>query len=228
MDDSLSYVLYYLSVNVLLPHLVHLILVGLATSEPLAGLEASWWRTRSSVGAIALAIGDVYMTTNFEPTIDVNMPAPTGMYWTGRTIRALAICILDAIVAFLIYASATNRFVLFTFPGDAAPQVVKKKQEQLLAQTNIALQMAQTKLRAFSVVRNATVRDEQLKSTDNEYWRAVVAMEGLGGTAGVWEDEEVQAAIARSYGDGTFDAEQMGREAQAFVSNITRGLEDNN
>ena len=87
--------------------------------------------------------------------------------------------------------------------------------------------MAQTKLRAFSVARNATVRDQDLKAADDEYWYAVVAMEGPGGRAGVWEDEEVQAAIARSYGNGTFDAAQIGREAEAFVSSITRGLEDN-
>lgn len=226
MDDPLSYVLYYLSVNVLLPHLVHLTLLGLATSEPLAGLEAGWWRFRCLLGALALAVIDIYTVMIFEPTIDANMPSPSGMFWTARTIRPLAICILDAIVAFLVYASATNRFVFFTSPTDSDPEILKRKQDQVLAQTNFALQMAQTKLRAFSVARNATVRDQELKATDDEYWRAVVAMEGPDGAAGVWEDEEVQAAIARSYGDGTFDAGQIGREAEAFVSNITRGLEE--
>ena len=227
VDDPLSYVLYYLSVNVLLPHLVHLTALGLATSEPLAGLEAKWWRNRCTLGALALAIVDIYMTMTYEPTIDVNMPSPGGMFWTARTIRPLAICILDAFIAFLVYASATNRFVFFTSPTGSDPEILKKRQEQLLAETNIALQMAQTKLRAFSVARNATVRDQELRATDDEYWRAVVDMEGPGGTAGVWEDEEVQAAIARSYGDGSFDPGQMGREAEAFVSNITRGLENN-
>ena len=225
-DDTSSYLLYHLPANVLLLHLVHLVVLGLATSEPLAGLEASWWRNRCSLSALALAIIDIYLTTNFTPTIDANMLSPTGMFWTSQTIRPLAICILDAIVALLIYASATNRFVFFASPTDSDPEIATRKQGQLLAQTNVALQMAQTKLRAFSVARNATVRDQDLKAADDEYWRAVVAMEGPGNTAGVWEDEEVQAAVARSYGDGTFDVGQMGREAEAFVSNITQGLEN--
>lgn len=227
-DDASSYLLYHLPVNVLLLHLLHLAILGLATSEPLAGLEASWWRNRSSLGALALAIVDIYVTTTFTPSIDVRMPSPTGMFWTARTIRPLAICILDTIIALLIYASATNRFVFFTSPTDSDPELARRKQEQMLAQTNIALQMAQTKLRAFSVARNATVRDRDLKAADDEYWRAVVAMEGPAGITGVWEDEEVQAAIARSYGDGSIDVAQMGREAEAFVSNVTRGLEANN
>jgi hypothetical protein len=226
-DDVSSYLLYHIPVNVILPHLGHLALLGLATSEPLAGPEAGWWRNRCSLTALALAIVDVYMTMNYTPAIDANMPAPTGMFWTARTIRPLAICILDSIVALLIYASATNRFVFFTSPTDSDPELVRKKQEQMLAQTNVALQMAQTKLRAFTVARNATVRDQDLKAADDEYWRAVVAMEGPSGTRSVWEDEEVQAAIARSYGERTFDVAQVGKEAEAFVSNITRGLEDN-
>jgi hypothetical protein len=225
-DDVSSYLLYHVPVNVILPHLAHLVLLGLATSEPLAGPEAGWWRNRCSLAALALAIVDVYMTTSYTPAIDANMPAPAGMFWTARMIRLLAICILDGIIALLIYASATNRFV-FTSPTDSDPELMRKKQEQMLAQTNVALQMAQTKLHAFTVARNATVRDQDLKAADDEYWRAVVAMEGPSGTGSVWEDEEVQAAIARSYGEGAFDVAQVGKEAEAFVSNITRGLEDN-
>lgn len=226
-DDASSYLLHYLPGNVLLPHVLHLLVLGLATSEPLAGLEASWWRNRCSLGAIVLAVADVYLTTSFTPTTDPNMPSPTGMFWTARTIRPLAICIFDTAMALLIYASATNRFVFFPSPTESDPELTRRNQEQMLAQTNIALQMAQTKLRAFSVARNAAVRDQELKAADDEYWRAVVAMEGPPGTAGVWEDEEVQAAIARAYGDGTFDVARMGREAEAFVSNITEGLENN-
>lgn len=164
----------------------------------------------------------------FTPNVDGNMPSPTGMYWTAKMLRPLAICVFDIIVGGLIYASATNRFLLFSSPADSDPVLVRRKQEEMLSQTNVALQMAQTKLRAFSVARNATVRNPDLKSTDDEYWRAVVGMEGPSATAGVWEDEEVQAAMARSFGEGTVDVAQMQREATAFVTSITRGLENNN
>ena len=55
------------------------------------------------------------------------------------------------------------------------------------------------------------VRDRVLLGVEDSYWREVVeveAREGLGGGAGmdgVWEDEDVQAALARAYGQGTID-----------------------
>lgn len=154
------------------------------------------------------------------------MPSPAGVFWTARLLRPLVLCIFDILIAFAIYASATNRFLLFSAASDYDPDVARRKREQALVQTNLSLQMAQTKLRAFSVARNAVVRDQTLKSTDDEYWRAVVAMEGVNGGQGVWEDDEVQAAIARALGGGV-DVTQVGKDADAFISNITRGLEDN-
>ena len=74
------------------------------------------------------------------------------------------------------------------------------------------------------MARNASVREPRLKAADDEYWRAVVSMEGPAGGEGVWEDEEVQTALARSYGSG-MDVVRITREADAFVTNITQGLE---
>lgn len=135
------------------------------------------------------------------------------------------ICLFDIVASFLIYASTTHRFLLFVSSADHDPEVVRRQQEQMLAQTNVSLQMAQTKLRALSVARNATVRDEQLKSADDEYWRAVVAMEGSSGSEGVWEDEEVQAAIAKTLGSGVVDVEKMGKEVDSFIGSVTKNLE---
>ncbi len=65
-----------------------------------------------------------------------------------------------------------------------------------------------------------------LKTTDDAYWREVVTMEGTDGMQDVWEDEEVQAAMARAYGSGTIDVARMRREADGFVRNVTKGLEN--
>ena len=86
--------------------------------------------------------------------------------------------------------------------------------------------MAQTKLRAVHVARNAVVRNTTLKDTDDAYWRDVVTMEGMDGMQDVWEDEEVQGAMARAYGSGTIDVGRMRREADGFVRNVTKGLEN--
>lgn len=91
-----------------------------------------------------------------------------------------------------------------------------------------------------------------LKGRDDEYWRAVVGMEGFSGgnsgnggpdagpveraEVGVWEEEEVMEAIARvtnlgrdglaTAGERGVDVERVGREAALFVDSVTRGLGD--
>lgn len=133
----------------------------------------------------------------------------------------------DAVLAFLIYASATGRYLLFPTPGENAAdaETLRHRNDEMLAQTNLALQMAQTKLRAASVARNAVVRDPRLKDVDDRYWRDVVEVEGPEGDPTLWDDEEVQGAMARVYGSGTLDVARMKREAEAFVANVTKPLD---
>ena len=160
----------------------------------------------------------------YNPKVDGNMPAPDGLFWRAALVRPLVLCLFDVLLAFFIYASATNRFLLFVSSAEHDPAVAKRQRELMLNQTNLSLQMAQTKLRAFAMARNAAVREPRLKAADDEYWRAVVSMEGPAGAEGVWEDEDVQAALARSYGSG-MDVARMTREADSFVTNITQGLD---
>ncbi|KIW99934.1 uncharacterized protein Z518_10862 [Rhinocladiella mackenziei CBS 650.93] len=224
-DDQFSYLLYHLPNNVLLPHLFHILCIGLATSETVSGFEASRWRRRTLLGVFALASIDVAMTSMFAPIVDSKTPAPAGIFWTASTLRCLVLCLFDAIIAFLIYASATGRFLLFTAGSATDSELVRRRTEELLKQANLSLQVAQTNLRAYAIARNAVVRNPGLKGVDDEYWRAVVAMEGPERDEALFEDEEVQAAVARAYGSGTMDVAGMKKEAEVFVKNVTRGLE---
>ena len=223
-EDDTSYILYHLPTNVLLPHVIHFLILGLATSEGLAGIEAWLWRSQGIIGALSLALLDIYGTMFYEPRVDGNMPAPDGIFWRAALIRPLALCLFDLLLALAIYASATNKFLLFVSAAQHDPAMAKRQRNEMLNQANVSLQMAQTKLRAFAMARNASVREPRLKAADDEYWRAVVSMEGPAGGEGVWEDEAVQAALARSYGSGV-DVGRITREADAFVTNITQSLE---
>lgn len=49
---------------------------------------------------------------------------------------------------------------------------------------------------------------------------------GLADDDEIYQDEEVQAAIARVYGMGGVDVPRARREAGAFVDGVTRGLEN--
>lgn len=99
----------------------------------------------------------------------------------------------------------------------------------------MALQTVQAKLRAYTIARNTVNRDQNLKAAEDRYWREVVSREAEmdiagGGIAGnndeIYQDEEVQAAIARVYGQGGVDVPRAKKEASAFVDGVTQGLEN--
>jgi hypothetical protein len=231
VDDGVSWVLYHLPTNVLLPHLVHFAVLGLVTSEGVGGWECKRWRWRVLVGAAALFLMDIYGVVGLEQKVDVNGPAPLGLFWVMRVLRTLGLCLFDAVVAGVLWASATNRFLIFGSAG-GDEETIKKRNMEMLNQSNVALQTAQTKLRAANVIRNAVVRDRALRQVEDGYWREVMEVErreGLGGGAGmegVWEDEEVQAAMAKAYGQGAIDVRRMRREAEGFVRGVTGHLDN--
>ena len=81
------------------------------------------------------------------------------------------------------------------------------------------------------MARNTVNRDANLKAAEDNYWREVTRREAeLAGGAGdddeIYQDEEVQAAIARVYGQGGVDVPRARREAAGFVDGVTMGLEN--
>ena len=85
------------------------------------------------------------------------------------------------------------------------------------------------------MARNTVNRDTNLKAAEDDYWREVTRREAdlavdEGGAATdndeIYQDEEVQAAIARVYGQGGVDVPRARREAGAFVDGVTQGLEN--
>lgn len=222
--DPTTYTLYHIS-RVLLPHLLHFLFLGLSTSSTIAGSSPASWRRWAIYSSLTLLALDVYTTAAFNPQTDPNLPSPRGLFWTLSIVRPLMLCLHDILLAAFIYLSATGRFLLFT-SASTDPETVRHQTQQMLHQANISLQTASTKLRAFTIARNAVVRDGALKETDDQYWRAVVAMEGPERDESIWADEEVQQAMARVYGSGAVDVGRVRKEAEAFVTGVTRGLDD--
>jgi hypothetical protein len=236
--DPSTYLLYHFPLNIVLPHLLNFLILSLCTSAPLAGTTPSTWRFLFLTGATALGALDAWVSTTYNPPIDQHMPAPSGLFWVLSVLRPLALCIADLLAAFLLYASSTNRFLLFAPQRSANPAVIHRQTAELVNKAGLALSSAATKLRATNVARNAVVRDDALKHSDAAYWAEVVAEEdesvgGAGAAAegqasvprGIWDDEDVQAAIARAYGSGTIDVERVKKEADAFVRGVTQSLD---
>jgi hypothetical protein len=223
--DSSTYLLYHFPKNIVLPHLFNFGILGLATSATVAGFEASSWRLFILLGALMIAGIDAYAVVRYQPALDVNMPAPSGLFWVMAVMRPLSLCFYDSIVAFVIYASATNRFLLFGGPSKT-PESIRRQTLDFINKSGFALTSAATKMRATNLAHNTVVRDHELKSKDSGYWQEVASLEGtLEASSGVWEDDNVQAAVAQAYSSGTVDVERIKREADAFVKGVTQNLD---
>lgn len=236
-DNLNTYLLYYLPFNVLLPHLIHLLILGVATSAPFAGPECARWRTKFTFAGLALAALDIWIVSTHDPiqaasaAVRAGQAPPAGLYNTITSLRPLAFTICDAACAMIIWLSATNRF-FFKPPssGDRLDQAV-----------SAALKLAtgaNSKLHATNVARNAVVRDKALKARDDVYWQTVAAVENTNRSAGmdggqkvsvtdnIWEEEEVARAVSRALaGEGGVDLAQLGMNASEFVRGATEGLD---
>ncbi|PGH02125.1 hypothetical protein GX51_04829 [Blastomyces parvus] len=247
-DNETTYLLYYLPMHTLLPHLLHLLVTGLVTSNPLTGRSASRFRSKFTLAALSLLLIETLLVAFYNPASTSDPTAhktsspplnpheiPTSFHNRLTTLRLLSFTIFDALAAAIIYLAATHRF-FYTPPTPA------EVAEQLVANASATLASATAKVHAVSVVRNATVRDRGLKARDDAYWTAVVAMEGSGGMSlgksgvgeggSVWEEEEVVRAMTRvmqrrnAEGKGdVVDIGRLGVEASSYVEGVTAGLE---
>ncbi|KAL4921113.1 hypothetical protein BDW62DRAFT_174966 [Aspergillus aurantiobrunneus] len=227
LDNPNTYALFYLPVNLLIPHLFHMAVVGLVTSATLAGREAAKWRMRFAMGGVFLAVADLYMVFMYDPVkfgpqaVRDGVQVPPAMFQKAAVLRPLTLACFDIVLAGLIYLSATNRW--FFTPPTQAEEVDKVVSASLAALTG-----AGTKLHATSVTRNAVVRDRVLKDRDDTYWQTVVAngKGGAGAPSGVWEEEEVVRAMSRAMaGQGGVDLAKLGVSAAEYVNGVTAGLE---
>ncbi|GFF37734.1 hypothetical protein IFM46972_05315 [Aspergillus udagawae] len=233
LDNLKTYLLYYLPFNTLVPHLLHMVLVGLVTSAPFAGREAASWRNKFTIAGLALAAIDIYIVSAYDPVqsasaaVRAGIVPPSSLYHQISVLRPLVFAIFDGICALLIYVTATNRF--FFAPPSQADQV-----DQLVSTSLTSLAGASSKLHAVSVARNAVVRDKVLKDRDDAYWRTVVAM-SAGNTDGdasmapssIWEEEEVVRAMSRAMaGQGGVDLAKLGVSAAEYVNGVTAGLDE--
>lgn len=238
-DNLHTYLLYYLPVNVLRPHLIHLLILGVATSAPLSGPYGARWRTKFTIAGLALAALDLWIVATYDAVqsasiaVKAGQVPPSGLYNYMTLLRPLAFTICDCICALVIYLSATNRF--FFKPPSTVDQIDHAITTALVAATN-----ANSKLHAASVARNAVVRDKSLKTRDDVYWQTMVAVEsptrGAGNGAqavangavvnNIWEEEEVARAMSRAMaGHGGVDLAQLGTSANDFVRGVTEGLD---
>ncbi|KAK2861383.1 hypothetical protein FQN49_004256 [Arthroderma sp. PD_2] len=240
LDSSITYLLYYLPFNTLLPHLFHLLVIGIVTSSAIVGPRIARWRNKFLIGAVALLVVELCVilratsplfsirggTANAQRNkwtyIYSHYPdAPASLHVQLVTLRPLAFTVFDAICAALIYLSATNR--LFYTPPTPAEQA-----QQLVSMSVTAMLNAMSRLQALSVTRGAIARDPELSAKYDAYHR-----EGeKGGNEWVWQEEEVINAVAKVMNDRALQAGNRRNDEGAvmidsseYVDKITAELE---
>ncbi|KAH3210859.1 hypothetical protein KXV86_005218 [Aspergillus fumigatus] len=203
LDNLKTYLLYYLPFNTLIPHILHMVLVGLVTSAPFAGREAASWRNKFTVAGLALAAIDIYIVSTYDPVLSASaavragMVPPSSLYHQTTLLRPLVFAVFDGICALLIYVTATNRF--FFTPPSQADQV-----DQLL-----------------EIADDAYWRTVVAMGAGNTDGDASVA------PSSIWEEEEVVRAMSRAMaGQGGVDLAKLGVSAAEYVNGVTAGLDD--
>lgn len=218
-------------------------MLGLATSAALTSPLTATSRTRIVIPALLLLALDIYLNTffSYDPTlVSTRSPSPTSLFALMRTARPLSICLMDVLSALYLWTTTTSRFIFFPFLSDpnaannASIDTLQAQTQELVRNSGLALQTVQAKLRAYTVARNTVNRDTNLKAAEDRYWREVTRREAelagnepgvVGDNDEIYQHEDVQAAIARVYGQGGVDVPRARREAGAFVDGVTQGLE---
>ncbi|KAI1117507.1 hypothetical protein F5Y14DRAFT_350811 [Nemania sp. NC0429] len=160
-DEPKTY-LYYALPSLLAPHLFNLVVLSLATSAAITGAEAARWRRSAAVASVVAAGLDVWVTSTYNYGANSRAARLSDLemfFWTSRALRYALLGLLDAGVAALLYVSATNR--LFVAPPDPASRV-EAVTRQLLA--------TKSRLSAVGIVKNTSLRDEDLRARTAAYW----------------------------------------------------------
>ncbi|KAI9731729.1 MAG: hypothetical protein M1834_004518 [Cirrosporium novae-zelandiae] len=208
-----SYYLMYSLPSLLLPHLIHMIILGLATSLPFSGREGSRWRTFFTIVGLVLAAGDLFYVMSYDHA--TNSAAMRGtvtdiypFFWRIHSIRYMILAITDIAVAYILYLSSTNR--LFVVPPALA--------ERLESSTS-TLEVALRKLHAVGITRNVIARDKVLRKREEAYWeqeRDVMTQ--------VFEDRDVLDGVNKAIAEGRVDLTKVEDEAGKYAHLVTDGL----
>ncbi|ESZ97085.1 hypothetical protein SBOR_2515 [Sclerotinia borealis F-4128] len=160
-EDPSSY-LYYSLVSILVPHLFNLFILALVTSGLFIGKEASIWRPTATMAAVAIAILDIYFVSSYNHQSNsrtTRFEEIDFFHWNMQLYRNIALAALDGLLGYLLYLSSTHR--AFLTPPTSA--------ERIEATTKI-IDQARGRLNGIALMRNATVRDRDLREKVEEYW----------------------------------------------------------
>lgn len=207
-EDPTSY-LYYSLASIIIPHLFNLCIIALATSALLIGKEANIWRSKATLVAGAIALLDLYFVGRYNHSDNataLRLEDIDHFYWNTQLYRNIALAALDGLIGWVIYLSSTNR--AFLNPPTSA--------EKIEATTKI-IEQTRGRLNGIALMRNATVRDKELRAKVEDYWvrEANVMSEVL-------ETREVVDGVRNAL-ENRIDLNVIQKDADAFAEAVLGG-----
>jgi hypothetical protein len=210
-DDPASY-LYYAIPSILLPHLLNLLVLGLATSGAISGKEGRRWRIHATLTGAALAVAELWIFHSYDWKANARTTRAgdiTHFYWTMWTARGILVSLIDAGLAGLLWASSTNRvFVIPPSPAERLETVAK------------TLESNRGKLITVGIVRNVSVRDEPLRKRGEAYWRNEGEVMGE-----VMSERAVVEGMRNALESGRISVQEIEAEAVKYAEGITLSQE---
>jgi hypothetical protein len=179
-NDQQNYFLYALP-KMVTPHIFQLAVLGLATSS-LVGTEGSRFRTHATIAGILLMVVEAWYMGTYDISVNKRakfLPDIDSAHWRVRFVRYLTFAVVDMGLAFVLWATSTNRWL-------AKPVSIAERIETTTRTAEETLH----KLRALALLANSVNRDPALRGVREEYW----STEGQV-TAEVVQDEAVRKQI---------------------------------
>lgn len=209
-DEPKSY-FYYALPALLWPHIANLVVIAVVTSPSLTGRHGGQWRSLATIGACVIAALDVWFVSSYNYQANaraLRLPDIDFFFWNLRVYRLLAVAALDAVLAWLLYLSSTNR--AFVEPPSVAQRV---------DMANRTLLLVRSKLSALGIVKNTALRDEDLRSRSQAYWAHEVRL-----MSEIMEEREVIEGVNDALGN-RIDIQTITRDADSYAQNVLQPLQ---
>ncbi|KAH8677393.1 hypothetical protein BX600DRAFT_449632 [Xylariales sp. PMI_506] len=204
-DDPSSY-FYYALPAILAPHLLNLVMLSVITSGLMTGRDGTKWRTPAVLASAALACLDIYLvhSYNYQANSKASRLAELDhFFWNMRLYRVGALALLNSAFAALLYLSSTNR--AFASPPSPAERV-----EAVTRQ----LALTKSKMGALGIVKNATIRDEELRARVQAYWQHEGRL-----MREVMEEREVVEGVNDAL-TNRINIAEISRDAETYALNV--------
>ncbi|KAF2642461.1 hypothetical protein P280DRAFT_467813 [Massarina eburnea CBS 473.64] len=159
-SDQRNYFTYGLP-QLLMPHIAHLVVLGLATSS-LVGPEGSRFRIHATIAGLVLMVSEAWYLGTYDITMNKRARALQDIdfvHWRLRIYRYISFAVVDGVLGAILWLTSTNRWL-------ARPPSLAHRLE---ATTRVA-QETVNKLRALGLVNNSVYRDPTLRRVREDYW----------------------------------------------------------